>query len=87
MIEEYNVSQGKPLRFITRIIAARIMLKGFIYTDYLGEMGAFFQDMGGLIAAGKLTSRETIRDGIEAAPQAFLDLFNGGNTGKMLVRL
>jgi NADPH-dependent curcumin reductase CurA len=87
MIEEYNVSQGKPLRFIMRIIAARIMLKGFIYTDYLGEMGTFFQDMGGMIAAGKLTSRETIRDGIEAAPQAFLDLFSGGNIGKMLVRL
>jgi NADPH-dependent curcumin reductase CurA len=87
MIEEYNSSPGKPLRFVTRIIAARIMLKGFIYTDYLGEMGTFFQEMGGWIAAGKLTSRETIRDGIEAAPQAFLDLFSGGNTGKMLVRL
>ena len=50
-------------------------------------MGEFYRDMGGLIAAGKVTSRETIRDGIEAAPQAFLDLFSGGNTGKMLVRL
>ena len=87
MIEDYNSGSTRPLRFIMRIIAARIMLKGFIYTDYLGEMGAFFQDMGGLIAAGKLTSRETVRDGIEAAPQAFLDLFSGGNTGKMLVRL
>jgi NADPH-dependent curcumin reductase CurA len=87
MIEDYNSGSTKPLRFIMRVIAARIMLKGFIYTDYLGEMGTFFQDMGGMIAAGKLTSRETIRDGIEAAPQAFLDLFSGGNTGKMLVRL
>jgi NADPH-dependent curcumin reductase CurA len=87
MIEEYNTSPGKPLRFITRIIAARIMLRGFIYLDFLGELGEFYRDMGGLLAAGKLTSRETIRDGLEATPQAFLDLFSGGNTGKMLVRL
>ena len=50
-------------------------------------MGDFYRDMGGWIAAGKVTSRETVREGIEAAPQAFLDLFSGGNTGKMLVRL
>jgi NADPH-dependent curcumin reductase CurA len=43
--------------------------------------------MGGWIASGQVKSRETIRDGIEATPQAFLDLFTGGNTGKMLVRL
>ena len=40
-----------------------------------------------MIAAGKITSRETVHEGIEAAPQAFLGLFSGGNTGKMLVRL
>jgi hypothetical protein len=63
------------------------MLKGFIYTDYLAEMPDFYRDMGGLIAAGKLTSRETVRDGIESMPDAFLDLFRGANIGKMLVRL
>ncbi len=70
-----------------RVIAARIMMKGFIYTDYLSEMGDFYRDMGGWIASGQVKSRETVRDGLEAAPQAFLDLFRGANTGKMLVRL
>jgi NADPH-dependent curcumin reductase CurA len=87
MIDDYNTGSTTPLRYIMRIIAARIMLKGFIYTDYLPEMGEFYRDMGGWIASGQVTSRETIRDGIEATPQAFLDLFSGGNTGKMLVRL
>ena len=42
---------------------------------------------GGWVAIGQITSRETVRDGLEAAPQAFLDLFSGANMGKMLVRL
>jgi NADPH-dependent curcumin reductase CurA len=87
MIEDYNSGSNHAFRYIMRIISTRLMIKGFIYTDYLSEMAGFYRDMGGWIAAGKVTSRETVRDGIEAAPQAFLDLFSGGNTGKMLVRL
>jgi hypothetical protein len=87
MIEDYNTGSNHAFRFITRIIAARIMLKGFIYTDFLPEMADFYRDMGGWIAAGRVKSRETVRDGIEAAPQAFIDLFSGGNIGKMLVKL
>jgi NADPH-dependent curcumin reductase CurA len=39
------------------------------------------------LRAGKLQRRETIHDGIEAMPDAFLGLFSGGNIGKMLVKL
>jgi hypothetical protein len=87
MIDDYNKGSTHAFRFIMRIIAMRIMLKGFIYTDYLGEMGEFYRDMGGLIAAGAVKSRETVHEGIEAMPDAFLGLFSGGNTGKMLVKL
>jgi hypothetical protein len=87
MIDNYNDAAPQSFRYIMRVIAARIRLQGFIYTDYLSDMATFYQDMGGLIAAGKVTSRETVHDGIEAMPNAFLGLFSGGNTGKMLVRL
>lgn len=87
MIDDYNSGSSHAYRYILRIIAARIMVKGFIYLDFLTRMGEFYRDMGGWIAAGQVISRETVSDGIEAAPQAFLDLFSGGNTGKMLVRL
>jgi NADPH-dependent curcumin reductase CurA len=87
MIEGYNNAPPHPFRYIMRLIAARIMMKGFIYTDYLAEMGDFYRDMGGWIGSGQVKGRETVREGIEAVPEAFLDLFRGANTGKMLVRL
>jgi NADPH-dependent curcumin reductase CurA len=87
MIEGYNGGQPPSFRYLMRVISARIMIKGFIYTDYMAEMPDFYRDMGGWIANGHVKSRETVRDGIEATPQAFLDLFTGGNTGKMLVKL
>jgi NADPH-dependent curcumin reductase CurA len=87
MIDAYNGGEPPAFRFIMRTISARIMLKGFIYTDYLAEMGEFYRDMGGWIAGGQVKSRETVREGLDAMPEAFLDLFRGGNTGKMLVRV
>jgi NADPH-dependent curcumin reductase CurA len=87
MIEGYDGAPPHAFKYIMRTIAARIMLKGFIYTDYLPEMADFYRDMGGWIASGQVKSRETVRDGIESTPQAFLDLFRGANMGKMLVKL
>jgi NADPH-dependent curcumin reductase CurA len=87
MIEGYNKGSDHAFRYIMRVIAARIMIRGFIYTDYLAEMADFYRDMGGWMAAGKVTGRETVREGIEAMPEAFLDLFRGANIGKMLVRV
>jgi NADPH-dependent curcumin reductase CurA len=87
MIEGYNGAPPHAFRYIMRVIAARIRVQGFIYTDYLPEMGDFYRDMGGWVASGQVKGRETVRDGIEAAPDAFLDLFRGANMGKMLVRL
>jgi NADPH-dependent curcumin reductase CurA len=87
MIDAYNSGQPTSLRYIMRIIAARIRLQGFIYTDYLPRLGEFYRDMGGWIAGGQVKSRDTVVEGIERMPDAFLGLFEGANTGKMLVKL
>lgn len=87
MIEGYNKGEPMEFRYIMRVIAARIMLKGFIFTDYMGEMGDFYRDMGEWIRTGRVKSRETVHEGLEEMPAAFLGLFKGENMGKMLVKL
>ena len=87
MIDGYNNAEPTSLRYFMRIIAMRIRLQGFIYTDYLGELGDFYRDMGAMMAAGQLKSRDTVVDGLDQTLDAFLGLFTGANTGKMLVRL
>nr|MDQ3075425.1 NADP-dependent oxidoreductase [Pseudomonadota bacterium] len=87
MIEGYNGGEPASFRYIMRVIAMRIRVQGFIYTDYLAQLGDFYRDMGGLIASGQLKSRDTVVEGLEKTPEAFLGLFTGANTGKMLVKL
>jgi NADPH-dependent curcumin reductase CurA len=87
MIEGYNATAPMSFRFIQRIIAARISLKGFIVLDYLPRMSEFYAEMGPWVASGAVKSRETVVEGLENMPDAFLGLFKGENIGKMLVRL
>ncbi len=87
MIEGYNEAKPTCLKYLMRVIAMRIRLQGFIYTDYMDRLGEFYRDMGGWIASGEVKSRETVVDGLDQTLEAFLGLFSGANTGKMLVRL
>ena len=88
MIEGYNDAEPTSFRFIMRIIAARIRLQGFIVFDYLPRHGRILRaTWAPWLASGTVKSRETVVDGLENMPDAFLGLFNGANTGKMLVRL
>lgn len=88
MIDVYNDGDAQAMKYLIRAIPARIRMEGFIYTDQIFEcMDEFYADMAGLITSGAVVMRETVHDGIEAVPDAFLGLFSGGNIGKMLVRL
>ena len=88
MIDVYNDGKAQEMKYLIRAIPARIRMEGFIYTDQFIEcMEEFYADMGGLIASGAVTMRETVHEGLEATPDAFLGLFTGANMGKMLVRV
>lgn len=87
MIDVYNDGKPQELKYIIRTIPTRLTMRGFIYTDYMAEFPVFTQEMGGWVAAGKIKARTTVRDGLDSTLDAFLGLFSGANTGKMLVRL
>jgi NADPH-dependent curcumin reductase CurA len=65
----------------------RFKMEGFIAGDHLDLWPKAIGELAALAAAGKLIWRETIRDGLENAPQALVDLLHGQNFGKMLVRV
>ncbi len=87
MIETYNDENPAGLKNMMRIVRARIRLQGFIIFDYSHRISEFHEAMGGWMAEGRIRSDETVRQGLEQTPAAFLGLFSGGNSGKMLVQL
>ena len=68
-------------------LVKRFKMEGFIAGDHLELWPKSIGELAALAAAKKLTWRETIRDGLENAPQALVDLLRGGNFGKMLVKV
>ena len=88
MISRYNDERPEPgPRNVAMIVGKRLLLQGFIVTDRWDRREAFLADMTQWVRDGKVRHRETIVEGIENAPRAFLGLLGGENIGKMLVRL
>ncbi|GAA2150639.1 NADP-dependent oxidoreductase [Nocardioides koreensis] len=87
-IAQYNDTEPTPgPRNMMMFVSKRLTLRGFIVSDHADAAAEFYQRAGAWVADGRLTSRETVVDGLDHAVDAFLDLLRGGNTGKMLVRL
>jgi NADPH-dependent curcumin reductase CurA len=87
MIDVYNDGKPQELKYIIRTIPTRLTMRGFIWTDYLGEIETFQKEMGAWVTSGQIKARTTVREGLDQTLDAFLGLFSGANTGKMLVKL
>ncbi len=88
MIESYNATEARPgPSNIINVVGKRLRIQGFIVSDFNDKAAEFATEMTGWIKAGKVRWKETIDEGIDAAPGAFLKLFSGENMGKMLVKL
>lgn len=87
MIAGYSASGPIPMAAPILLLTQRLRLEGFIISEHLDVWPAALRELGGLVAAGRLHYRETIADGLEAAPAAFIGLLRGQNLGKQLVRL
>ena len=86
MISGYN-GEPIPLRFPSVILTSRLRVEGFIVSEHMDQWPAALTELGALVAAGKLKYRETIANGLNAAPEAFLGMLKGKNFGKQLVKL
>jgi len=86
MISGYN-DNGSPVRNLSNIIYSRVMLRGFVGTDFMHLYADFQRDMAAWVKSGQVKYRETIVDGIANAPAALIGLMHGENIGKMLVKL
>ena len=88
-ISQYNsVEPPCAPRNLALAIGKRLTLRGFVIAKYAEEVRPEFQQrMAEWLPADEIHWDETFRDGLDAAPQAFIDMLDGANTGKMLVRL
>ncbi len=67
------------------ILVNRLSIRGFIITDHYDQFPTFAREVSSLIRDGKIAYRESISEGLESAPEAFIKLLEGGNFGKQLV--
>ena len=86
MIAGYN-GQPIPMAAPQLLLVNRMKLQGFIVSEHMKHWPAALKQLGAAVAEGKLKYRETIAQGIEAAPEAFIGLLEGRNFGKQLVKL
>ena len=85
-ISGYN-SGHSSVSNLSNIIYSRVMLRGFVGTEFMHLYADFQRDMAGWLKDGKVKYQETILDGIANAPTALIGLLEGKNSGKMLVKL
>jgi NADPH-dependent curcumin reductase len=87
LIAQYNATSPMPGPDMFSVLRKRLLLRGFIVTDFAAKQADFLRDAGEWVRTGQLRYREDIVDGLVQAPTAFLGLLQGKNFGKMLVRV
>ena len=86
MISGYN-GEPIPMQYPQQILQSRLKLQGFIVGEHMDAWPEALKELGTLVATGKLKFRESVAQGIESTPEAFLGLLKGRNFGKQLVKL
>jgi NADPH-dependent curcumin reductase CurA len=87
-ISGYNNTAPPPgPRNYVNILVRRARVEGFLVFDYLDQMPKALAALAPLVQGGQLRTREDVREGLDSAPAALVDLFTGGNTGKLIVHI
>lgn len=86
LIAGYN-GDPIPIANPTWFLISRLRLQGFIVSEHMELWPQALKDLGGHVAAGRIKYRESIAEGLDSAPAAFVGMLKGANFGKQLVRL
>ena len=87
-VSVYNATERQPGPWnLPLAIGRRLTLRGFIVTDHAARFRQLVEEVGPMVRDGTIKFRESVAEGIESAPGAFIGLLRGENIGKMLVRL
>jgi hypothetical protein len=86
-ISDYNATEPYRVKNLRAVLVNRLKLQGMIVFDWKDRYGEALKALGGYFAEGKLKYRESVVQGLENAPRGLMDLLNGKNFGKQLVKL
>ena len=86
LIAGYN-GQDIAIHNVRALLVARLAVRGFIVSDHMEVWPQALAELGKGVATGRIRYRETIAEGLAAAPDAFIGLLQGRNFGKQLVKL
>lgn len=87
LVSQYNATEAYGVKNLREVFNRRITLRGFVLSDHKDQWAKATEALIGAYAAGRLKHRETVTEGLENAPQAFIAMLGGANFGKQLVRL
>ena len=87
MVSQYNETRPRPIEHVISLLTNRARLQGFIVSDRMDLWPQAMTELGQLVREGKIKHHQTVVEGLENAPRAFIGLLKGENLGKMLVKL
>ena len=87
LIAQYNSTEPRPIPDARPFLSKRIKLQGFICSDTMERWPPALEQLGHWVAEGRIKYRETVAEGLESAPRAFIGMLRGENFGKQLVKV
>lgn len=87
LISDYNLTEPYGMKMMRALLINRVKLQGFIVSDRADLYARAITQLAKWVAQGKLKYHETVADGIENAPAAFIGMLKGANLGKQLVKI
>jgi NADPH-dependent curcumin reductase CurA len=87
LISGYSALEAYPLRNYRSFLVNRVHLQGFIVSEHMELWPTALQELGAGVASGRIKYRESVAQGLDNAPKAFMGMLKGENFGKQLVKL